>query len=511
MRNQKRCLAVSFLSCACVCLVLPSAVEAGPLLDWLFHRNRSQSLATSTAGYPGVQSGNSLMPSCCLFGNRRTSNYPPQAAATTAATTAGYAPQGSCGPGWCQQTVVQYVPQIAYRTAYQPVPVTTYKTSTTINPANGLPRTCTRPCTTYSYQARRVPYTTYRPVYTTVPVNDDLGQQAYAQRTAGFGTAASPPLNSNYALQPTSPGVGCSSCQNGSTMGLPGYTPGNAINLPPNPQSGPWSNGAQSGFGSGTNGPGATDWQPVDPGFRSSTPGAGSSYGTNGGPAGATPWQSMPNDGYTTPPSGTEADERPRLRPEYPERYSDDTSNRLRPVPMSDEDWQRLNKRNGSSFDATNRIDGREDQTRYQNRRPETYPLERQDSPRDNYAGSEEYPFSTPRPTRSNAFGRSESQPVEEQNPFDFNERSTRRFRARAVRDLDREQPSMETSWPQPGTGDDTAMRTSSSLARGQRPLLENHVDTTDRFATVPIDWNAQRQSDRSVSQPSRRSLWKVR
>ena len=158
--------------------------------------NHPQGVYSSLTGYRGTQTYGhtaSYRPtsSCCLsrlFDRLRPSRSQSSLASTSTSDryTAGYAPQSSCGPGWCRDTVVQYVPQIAYRTAYEPVPVTTYKTTTTINPQTGLPRTCTRPCTSYTYQASRVPYTTYRPVYTTVPVTDTLAQPTpnYAQQQA---------------------------------------------------------------------------------------------------------------------------------------------------------------------------------------------------------------------------------------------------------------------------------------------------------------------------------------
>lgn len=88
--------------------------QAGPLFDWLFRRQ-------------------------------------PQ----TVATTAGYAPApgSSCGQGYCEQTVLQYVPQVAYRTVWEAVPVTTYRRTVSYNPANGLPMTCTQPCTSYTSPA----------------------------------------------------------------------------------------------------------------------------------------------------------------------------------------------------------------------------------------------------------------------------------------------------------------------------------------------------------------------
>ena len=115
-------------------LSAPANCDAGPFLDWLFHRNRTPVPVAPAAGY--------------------------------AANTSG-----CCGAAYCEQTVLRYMPQVAYRTVWQPVPVTTYKRTVSYNPTTGLPITCTQPCMTYTYQARRVPYTSYRPVYTTEPLN----------------------------------------------------------------------------------------------------------------------------------------------------------------------------------------------------------------------------------------------------------------------------------------------------------------------------------------------------
>ena len=135
-------LGIAFIQAAWV-----PQLDACCLTDWLFKRR------TSDAHRRLLRRGSG--PGC------RTAPVPTAAAA---------APGSSCGPGYCEETVVRYVPEVAYRTVWQPVPVTTYKRTVNYNPSTGLPITCTQPCTTYTYQARRVPYTTFRPVYTQVPV-----------------------------------------------------------------------------------------------------------------------------------------------------------------------------------------------------------------------------------------------------------------------------------------------------------------------------------------------------
>ncbi len=105
-----------------------SKAEAGPLLDWLFGRRRCAT------------------PTCA-----------PAPTCATCTTT-------------CQQTcsrvVVNYVPQTCYRTEWERIPVTTYQQSTSTDPCTGCTVTCNRPCTTYNWQMKQTPYTTYRPVYT---------------------------------------------------------------------------------------------------------------------------------------------------------------------------------------------------------------------------------------------------------------------------------------------------------------------------------------------------------
>ena len=47
------------------------------------------------------------------------------------------------------------------------VPVTQYRQTTSTDPCTGCTTTCMKPCTTSTWRCRRVPYTTYRPVYRT--------------------------------------------------------------------------------------------------------------------------------------------------------------------------------------------------------------------------------------------------------------------------------------------------------------------------------------------------------
>lgn len=65
-------------------------------------------------------------------------------------------------------TQVNYVPQTCYRTVYSPVAVTSYRPVCTTDPCTGCPVQSMTPVTTYVQRPVVVPYTTYRPVVTTV-------------------------------------------------------------------------------------------------------------------------------------------------------------------------------------------------------------------------------------------------------------------------------------------------------------------------------------------------------
>ena len=161
---------------------MPQSAEAGPLLDWLRGRRNA----------------------CCrpaqpVANNCTTCGTAPQVAAV-ASNAAGLQP-GQCMrtcQQTCSRTVVNYVPQTAYRTSWKQVPVTQYRPVTNSDPCTGCTVTCMRPCTTYTYQAQRVPYTTYRPVYRTetyrVPVTtitNDCATGGCPTGTCGTGGSVS--------------------------------------------------------------------------------------------------------------------------------------------------------------------------------------------------------------------------------------------------------------------------------------------------------------------------------
>ncbi len=120
--------------------------------------------------------------------------------------------QQACSPAYVAPTVsapvvANYVPQTCYRTQYVQVPVVSYYQAPTIDPSTGCPVTCMRPTTTYVTQARLVPYTTYRVVYSNP-----------------CSTAVAPPATTAYyAPTAVSRVGGCSSCGVAPMYSTPNY------------------------------------------------------------------------------------------------------------------------------------------------------------------------------------------------------------------------------------------------------------------------------------------------
>ena len=138
MKNLKLVALFGFLALVQMSWAIPSA-EAGPLLDWIrglrnrscFNRNTAQPCGVAAAPACGLQPGQ------CQVTCQQT----------------------------CSRTVVNYVPQTAYRTSWEKTPVTTYRPVTNSDPCTGCTVTCMKPCTSYTWQMKQIPYTTYRPVY----------------------------------------------------------------------------------------------------------------------------------------------------------------------------------------------------------------------------------------------------------------------------------------------------------------------------------------------------------
>jgi hypothetical protein len=129
------------------------------------------------------------------------------------------------------QTVVNYMPQTAYRSVVVNRPVTTMVAQPGCD-ACGRPTTVMRPVTTFVPQQQLVPYTTYRPVVTTVatPVTVNYAPApvvAAAPAPACCGATPTPTL-SNYAPAPvaapaTAPAASC--CGATPTPSLSNYAP----------------------------------------------------------------------------------------------------------------------------------------------------------------------------------------------------------------------------------------------------------------------------------------------
>jgi len=161
-------------------IALPSAVQAGPLLDWL--RERCGGGNTSTG----------LMATSGSFTAAPTSLMPGQCQQTCLQT--------------CQKVTVNYVPYTDYRTTWQRVPITQYRPVTSADPQTGCVTTCMRPCTDYQWQLQRIPYTTYRPVYKTqnyqVPVTtitNDCGSSSGCTSCGVAGSALPVGAGNSYS------------------------------------------------------------------------------------------------------------------------------------------------------------------------------------------------------------------------------------------------------------------------------------------------------------------------
>lgn len=129
--------------------------------------------------------------------------------------TPTYAPMAVAQPmamgcSSCAQTC-NYMPQTCYRTVYQQVPVTSFQPVAACGPC-GNQVTAMRPVVTYQMQARLVPYTTYRPVFSPM----GYAPAAVACPTGGCGSTVS----YGAALPTVSTATGCSSC---SAAVVPSY------------------------------------------------------------------------------------------------------------------------------------------------------------------------------------------------------------------------------------------------------------------------------------------------
>ena len=157
----------------------PPKAEAGPLYDWLWRHQYKKLMCCAPKSFAAPVA--------------QTACQQPNVCSTTCSQT-------------CQRVVVNYVPYTAYRCDWEQVPVTQYQQTCSTDPCTGCTVTCQKPCTTYTWQQKRVPYTTYRPVYRTesytVPIT--------------YAAMAPSPCNTCSSCQtcPTAvaPQTGCSTC-----------------------------------------------------------------------------------------------------------------------------------------------------------------------------------------------------------------------------------------------------------------------------------------------------------
>ncbi len=168
--------------------------EAGPF-DWLF--GKKQPTTVNYAPY--------------------TTYYAPQAAYQVPHTTY-YAPATTCSVSYKPVTTVQYAQQTGYRTNYARVPTTVYRPVASVDGTTGCAVTVMKPCTTWTWQARRVPYTTYKPVYTTRYVGTQTCQTPICRLPAcGTPSCATGTCGTTNYAQPTYQSYGqassCSSCR----------------------------------------------------------------------------------------------------------------------------------------------------------------------------------------------------------------------------------------------------------------------------------------------------------
>lgn len=139
MLKLKTIIAGTFVCAALASVAAPSA-QAGPLYNWLWQHHYNKLMRCAPRSFNAA-----AQPTC---------GQPAGCCTTTCTQT-------------CQRVVVNYVPCTAFRTSWEQVPVTQFQQTSSTDPCTGCQVTCMKPCTSYSWQMRRVPYTTFRPVYRT--------------------------------------------------------------------------------------------------------------------------------------------------------------------------------------------------------------------------------------------------------------------------------------------------------------------------------------------------------
>ena len=163
-----------------------STAQAGPLYDWLWqhHYNKLMRCAPRSFAAPAQ----ACAPACS------------QPTCPTTCTQT------------CQRVVVNYVPYTAFRTNWEQVPVTQYRQTCSTDPCTGCPVTCMKPCTSYTWQMKRVPYTTYRPVYRTESYSVPITYAAMAPAPCNSCSPCSSCATCPTCPTASVPQTGCSTC-----------------------------------------------------------------------------------------------------------------------------------------------------------------------------------------------------------------------------------------------------------------------------------------------------------
>ncbi len=157
--------------------IVPRPSQAGPFLDWLFHRRPvyypvGAPVAAPAGGAacvaPAIAPGSMYPQTPPVIARYAPAAYPMTAYAPAAPIVANYAPTYPAanlaplgyGPGY----LPRYIAVPSYETTWGQVPVTQYRPVTTVNPLTATPQVSLQPCTTYEWQARSVPYSAFRPI-----------------------------------------------------------------------------------------------------------------------------------------------------------------------------------------------------------------------------------------------------------------------------------------------------------------------------------------------------------
>lgn len=370
--SSLRIAAIAIVACG----LLPSRVQAGPLIDWLFGRNKQPPAYAVGAPAPvgtanpyamayGAYQPNNPNPYAANYGAYYGSSLPvigPAGAGyrtqmpsgITAASMPGTAMQGTAMQGMMPGTVaptLSYVPN--FNSSANRAAVTYYRPMLTTDPNTGAQVVAMAPCTSYEYQTQRVPtfgrsalfgsaappvasptapaFPTYTLPSGGIPIAGST-PSVLQPTLRSYGTyAAPPPMYSTYQPQMGQP-------QMGQPQGaVPGMYP--TAPLGNTPYYGSNSGGSCGAFQSPSTVPGLVAPQGPASGYPS--PGYASPGFSNPGfsnPSYPAPGYSVPSfpspsdsgPGVYPPPSGMPsadpaADSPPTLPPSFPTNASNQT------------------------------------------------------------------------------------------------------------------------------------------------------------------------------------------